>query len=186
MRYPSILCLIIYFTIANCAHAQEEEQISTEQFLQLSVNGSISVASLSQLDGDWETLKEALGEPLEEDCKEYSAILGFETTCDFLYDGLEILYANVGRGPELAEIVITNSTPFLEYEGTKLRVGDPVSRLEPHFPEAYVNRGPLENAEGHTSYFVRLNIAGSVSNLYFEYDVETQNITEIVFYKILT
>lgn len=188
MKYIYVLLIFFpaFFVVTNCTEAQEPEQISFEQGNQFSVSSTISLNSLVSLEGDWIHLKEVLGEPVEENCQEYNSLLGFEPACSFAYDGLEINYANVGNGIELASVKLTNDTPFLEYEDTAIRVGDPISSLEPLFPEAYANRGPIHNSSGESLYWIHLNIGGSVAYISFRYDPNSVIIEEISFTQVLT
>jgi hypothetical protein len=180
----TFLFCIAFLTLES--NAQVRGQINTIQFEQFSVNDDISLFALRELGSDWDILKEALGNPAQEDCSEYDQILGFEPPCDFLYDGLKIAYANVGRGIELASVKLTNDTPFLQYEDTAIRVGDPISKLEPLFPEGYANRGPIHSPTGETNYAIRLNVASSIANFAFTYDPVNETVTEILFFQVLT
>lgn len=187
MKYLLIVYFFAFLMTGTCAFAQQAEEISFEQGDQFSINDTMSIDSLISLDGDWAYLKQTLGEPMDEHCKEYHSILGFEPACSYMYDGLEIYYANVGSGPELAEIVITSSAAFLQYEDIVFKVGDPISKLQPHFPEAYASRGMVENPSSEGSpYWIRLNIGGSVANISFQYNPDSETIEKIRFFQVLT
>jgi hypothetical protein len=185
-KIMTVLLCIAFLTLASSINAQPIEQISYQQFTKFSVNGEISVDALTELGSDWDQLKDALGSPLEEKCYESAPIMGFETRCNFFYDGLEIYYGAVGNGVELSKIELSNDIPFLQYEDTAIRVGDPISKLEPLFPQAYTDREPIHTATGETNYAIRLNVGSSIAYFSFTYDPINETITEILFHQILT
>jgi len=173
-----VLCA---FLPIGFAQAQDAEQIDHNQFTKFSINNQITIEKLVNLKGNWEFLKDSLGDPVSEDCREGDSFMGIEPHCSFTYDGLEINYTSVGNGVELSSIKITYDRVYLVYVRVELRVGDSISKLAPLFPEAYDNRGQIE-----TNHVIRLNIAGSVANISFRYDPIDEKITEIRFIQVLT
>jgi len=174
------ITIIFLFTL-SCAQAQDAEQIDHNQFTKFSINNQITIVELVSLDSNWEFLKESLGSPISEDCKEGDSFMGIEPHCSYTYDGLKINYTSVGNGVELSSIKITNDSAHIMYENVELHVGDSISKLAPLFPEAYENRGQIE-----TNHLIRLNIAGSVANISFRYNQVDEKITEIRFIQVLT
>jgi hypothetical protein len=182
----TFLFCIAFLTLASSIHAQSIEQISYQQFTKFSINGDISVITLKDLDSDWNYLKEALGEPADEECSDGVAFIGMLPTCRFYYDGLEIKYSSSDGDVNLSSMKLTNANYYLQYEDVEIKVGDPTSELEAVFPEAYNGRGPVHAPSGVTNYYIRLNIEGGGSNISFRYNHETQIITEISYIQILT
>ncbi|MDZ7755115.1 hypothetical protein [Rhodohalobacter sp.] len=97
------ICIAVFFTFLpiGFAHAQIAEKMNYDQFKNFSINNQITVVKLVNLDSNWEFLKESLGSPISEDCKEGDAFMGIEPYCSFMYDGLKINYTSVGNGVEL-------------------------------------------------------------------------------------
>jgi len=180
----NIVILILFLTcLITCSNAQESQQIdSINEFY---LNGKISLVDLLFVEGEWSVITESLGQPKSKECKEYQEILGFETTCDFFYPGIEIHYTNVGQGVELSSLELTTNDAFLQYKGSKIRVGDPITALQNLFPEAYQKRGPVTNG-GKTRYIISLNVNKSITYLSFRYSNNTKKITEIKLFQILT
>jgi len=177
------ICIAVFFTFSpiGFAQAQIAEKMDYEQFKNFSINSQITIFELVSLESNWESLKESLGSPISEDCKEGDSFMGIEPHCSFTYDGLEINYTSVGNGVELSSIKINNDSAHIMYENVELHVGDSISKLAPLFPEAYENRGQIE-----TNHLIRLNIAGSVANISFHYNPVDKKITEIRFVQVLT
>ncbi|WP_340106595.1 hypothetical protein [Rhodohalobacter sp. 8-1] len=175
--------IVLFFTFLpiGFTQAQIAEKIDYEQFKNFSIHDQITIERLVNLEGNWEFLKDSLGEPVSEDCKEGDSFMGIESYCSFTYDGLEINYTSVGNGVELSSVKITNDNAFLMYENIELRVDDSISKIAPLFPEAYDNRGLID-----TNHVIKLNVAGSVANISFLYDPIDEKITEIRFVQVLT
>lgn len=176
----SVIIITLLHTF-SCAYAQDAEQIDHTQFSKFIVNDHISIVELVTLESNWAFLKDSLGDPLTEDCKEGDAFMGIEPHCSYTYDGLEINYTSVGNGVELSSINMTNDSAYLMYENVELRVGDSISKIAPLFAEAYNNRGQID-----TKHVIKLNVAGSVANITFRYDPVDDKITEIRFVQVLT
>src|SRR6056297_337771 len=173
--------IITVLLTCSCAQAQDAEQIDHNQFTKFIVNDQISIVELVALESNWPFLKDSLGDPLTEDCKEGDAFMGIEPHCSYTYDGLEINYTSVGNGVELSSIKMSNDSAYLVYENVKLRVGDSISKIAPLFTEAYNNRGQID-----TNHVIRLNVTGTVANITFRYDPVDDKITEIRFVQVLT
>lgn len=175
--------IVLYFTFLQIGivQAQEAELIDHDQFTKFIVNDHITIFELVTLESNWEFLKDSLGDPVSESCKEGDLFMGFEPYCNFTYNGLKINYTSVGNGVELSSIKITNDSAYLMYENVELRVGDSISKIAPLFTEAYNNRGQIE-----TNHAIKLNVDGSVANISFRYDPIDEKITEIRFVQVLT
>ena len=106
--------IVLYLTFLpfSIAQAQDAEQIDHNQFTKFSINNQITIVELVSLASNWEFLKDSLGDPASEDCKEGDSFMGIEPHCSFTYDGLEINYTSVGNGVELSSITITNDSAF--------------------------------------------------------------------------
>src|SRR6056297_468376 len=126
----SVIIITLLHTF-SCAYAQDAEQIDHTQFSKFIVNDHISIVELVTLESNWAFLKDSLGDPLTEDCKDGDAFMGIKPHCSFTYDGLEIDYISVGNGVELSSIKMTNDSAYLMYENVELRVGDSISKIAP-------------------------------------------------------
>lgn len=180
-----IIFLTVLMSLPNCSMAQDSQQISYRSFKEFELNNVVTLNKLIDVKGNWSIITEALGQPQSKECKEYQEILGFETTCDFFYPGIEIYYTNVGQGVELSTLELTTNEAFLHYKGSKIRIGDPITVLQNSFPEAYQKRGPVTNG-GKTRYIISLNVNKSITYLSFRYSNNTKKITEIKLFQILT
>ena len=180
-----LLNLFIPFMILSCVNGQDVQKIDSNQFKKFALNDKITLKSLINVAGDWQTLKEQLGQPTEQRCEERDPILGFEPTCTFQYSGLVINYTDVGNGIELATAELTNSEAFLSYENIKLRVGTSILKLQDLFPEAYQKRRSVTNNDV-TRHFIQLNIKNSDTYLSFQYSMSTNKVTRIKLLRIIT
>lgn len=180
-----LFIVALFFSVIVELNAQDPANLTSQDFSSIMLNDQMLLTDLIGIDGDYNHLKNELGQPLAEECNNDMVVLGMEPSCTFLYPGLEILYTDVGNGPELAEAIISGPGSHLTYQGVEIRVGDPVSKLQTLFPEAYSLRGPVTHG-GVTRYYVQLNVAGSVTNLSFRYNNTTQTIAEIILLRIIT
>lgn len=189
MNYLSIksltINLLVPFMILSCVYGQDVEKIENSQFEKFELNNKIKLKTLIDIAGDWQTLKDHLGQPSEQECEQRNPILGFEPSCTFRYNGLVINYTDVGNGIELANAELSNSKAFLNYEGRQIRVGDSVSKLQELFPEAYKKRHTVTNNDV-TRHFIQLNVKSSVTYLSFQYNMETKKINLIKLLRIIT
>jgi hypothetical protein len=179
-----IFILLLVFQLLNEAYAQESAQISYQEFKTITLNNQITLDDLILLDGNWEQLKTALGQPINQECVEKDPFLGFDEYCEFHYDGLKIYYIDVGNGAELAKISLTNQSVYLTYQNVEIRTGYPVSVLQPLFPQAYHQRGAVSSG-GETRYFIQLNVNQSITYLSFQYNPANNTIVEISLIQIL-
>lgn len=188
MTYLYKKLIQITFTLIlgfQCTHAQQIATINYNDFKSITLNGQITLDGLISVAGNWPSLKNQLGQPIDEDCDERNPVLGFEPSCRFTYPDLVINYTDVGNGVELANATLTGSNAYLKYKGTKIRVGDSINKLQSLFPEAYSKRGSITD-EGVTRYFVRLNVNGSTTYLTFQYNDSSNEIVKISLFRILS
>jgi len=181
------LILVLIFIVAAYPNlkAQDAAIFDGNEFGNIMLNDQMPLIDLIGINGDYTRLKNELGQPIDEERNDDKAILGMEPGYTFFYPDVEISYTDVGSGPELVAAEITGPGSHLTYQGVEIRVGDPVSKLQPLFPEAYSLRGPVTNS-GVTRYIVSINVAGSITYLTFRYSNTTQTIVEIELWQILT
>jgi len=165
--------------------AQEAAIFDGVEFGNIMLNDQMPLISLIGINGDYTRLKNELGQPIDEERNDDKAILGMEPSYKFYYPDMVISYTDVGSGPELAKAKITGPGSHLTCQGVEIRVGVPVSKLQPLFPEAFSLRGPVTHG-GITRYYVQLNVAGSITYLTFRYSNTTQTIVEVELWQILT
>jgi len=165
--------------------AQEAAIFDGVEFGNIMLNDQMPLISLIGINGDYTRLKNELGQPIDEERNDDKVILGMEPSYTFYYPDMEIHYTDVGNGPELATAEITGPGSHLTYQGVEIRVGDPLNKLQPLFPEAYEKRGGITHRDT-TTYAVRLNVGGSITGLSFHYNNSTQVITKIRLIQVLT
>ncbi|MDT8370306.1 MAG: hypothetical protein RQ745_13950 [Longimicrobiales bacterium] len=168
-------------TTACTANAQVPQQVTSAEFFAAKVNGHTNLQDFATHSDDRDRLKVTMGQPTSEVCETTMV----ETTCTIEWDGISVLYTDIAGNVEedltLFTLTLTGSASFLDYGGTTVRVGDPISRLRQIFPEAYENRGndcPASPGYPSCNHAVLVNHS-DFDSLMFTYNPSTLVVEEI-------
>lgn len=179
-------CVVALFgtAIAACSvDGQVPTTVTPEEFFAARVNGHTELQDFHTHANDRDQLKVSMGQPLSESCETTEV----ETTCQIEWDGILVSYTDMGGslGQDLGlfRLTLTGPAASLDYGGTTIRVGDPISQLQQIFPEAYQNRG--DNCPAHPAsvnpcrHAVVINDGNGVNGMQFQYNPSTLAIEEI-------
>lgn len=189
-RSSPVSCAIVLFLTATAACAvdgQVPQQVTAAEFFAAEVNGHTDLRDFQTHADHREPLKVTMGQPTRETCD----TTWVATTCAIEWDGISVFYTNqggdVGQDLGLSTLTLTNPSAFLDYGGTTIRVGDPISRLQQIFPEAYRDRGnncppPPGYPPCRHAALVHIHDDG-VNSMSFTYDPSTLSIEKIMWFR---
>ncbi|MDT8370305.1 MAG: hypothetical protein RQ745_13945 [Longimicrobiales bacterium] len=177
-----LVALLLTVTTACTANAQVPQQVTEAEFFAARVNGHTPLQDFNTHADNRDPLKATMGQPTAEVC-ETTAI---STDCTVNWNGVEVAYTDIAGDLEVATLKLTTPAEFLDYGGTTIRVGDPISRLQQIFPEAYQNRGdncPAHPASVHPCSHAAIVKDGGISGMHFRYNPSTLVIEEIKWHR---
>lgn len=147
--------------------------ITISDFESTTINQSISLDELLNIDGNWTELKNKLGQPNSEKCEDQIV----ERVCNFNYAGAEIRYTDLLDDFYLSKATFTKSNFVFRIKGVDIKTGDSIEKLSNIFPNEY--------KKGLGSNRVLFHIADAEVSLSFNFEPNTNKITEIIVFQNL-
>jgi len=169
--FKTILPLFFSLLISTCIHGQNKVDYPYEVFSEIRISDQLSVIELSNTNLSSEHITIYMGTPDNEECLDLIAY----SKCTLLYDGLTLKYTDRYGSFDFDSASLTNSTPFISYEGLNIKVGDNINLLNTSFQKAYYQRGTNSDEE----YSVRIGLIDTSLVIDFIYNVSSDLITEI-------